>query len=380
MLLENNPYPADVRVRNEAEALVRAGFSVTVIAPRGPGQPRREVIDGVRAVRFRMPQGTEGVRGFLLEYLVANLQLYLRGVWELARGARILHLHNPPDTLAGVALVARVLGRRVVFDQHDLFPELVAARFGRGPGEWFVRACERATFRVADVVLAPNDSHRGIALGRGGKDAATVTVVRNGPRRATLIDSPVHRTGKLDDPQLVFLGAMGPQDGVDTLPDLMRRLSDEHDLPGSRLTLIGDGSRRSHVEAAFAEQGMSARVKFTGQVEHSEIPGLLAEADICVDPAPCSELNHRSTMIKVAEYLAAARPVVAYRLLETERTAGPAALYAGCGREDEFAALVGRLASDGELRASLGQQGRRRAEALVWEVSEAALLAAYDAL
>src|SRR4051812_23285064 len=85
MLLENNPYPADVRVRLEALSLTAAGYSVTVIAPRGEGEPAREVIEGVEVERFRLPGFGASPVGFVLEYLVANLQLYARGLRRLRR-------------------------------------------------------------------------------------------------------------------------------------------------------------------------------------------------------------------------------------------------------------------------------------------------------
>ena len=60
MLLENNGYPRDVRPRREAESLVAAGYQVTIIAPREPGEPAREDVGGVRVWRFRLPQATAG--------------------------------------------------------------------------------------------------------------------------------------------------------------------------------------------------------------------------------------------------------------------------------------------------------------------------------
>ena len=52
MLLENEPYPQDNRVRQEARTLAAAGYRVSVICPMEPGQPWREMLDGVRVYRF----------------------------------------------------------------------------------------------------------------------------------------------------------------------------------------------------------------------------------------------------------------------------------------------------------------------------------------
>jgi glycosyltransferase involved in cell wall biosynthesis len=126
--------------------------------------------------------------------------------------------------------------------------------------------------------------------------------------------------------------------------------------------------------------GVAGRLSFTGWVDVDEVPALIRSADVCLDPAPPTALNQRSTMIKVAEYLAAAKPVVAYDLLETSRTAAGAALLARAGDEAAFAAAVARLAGDEGERARLARSARERAEHLTWERSERALLEAYAAL
>ena len=99
MLLENFPYPDDPRVSREARALVAAGHEVTVVAPRAPGQPRREIVEGVRVRRFWLPWTRSSTTGVLAEYLVAVCALHLAAIGQLARGATVLHLHNPPDLL-----------------------------------------------------------------------------------------------------------------------------------------------------------------------------------------------------------------------------------------------------------------------------------------
>jgi glycosyltransferase involved in cell wall biosynthesis len=380
MLLENSPYPQDVRVRGEAESLVRAGHEVTVVAPRASGQARGERLGGVRVRRFRLPETPATPLGFVLEYAVANLMLHLAGVAELIRGARVVHLHNPPDTLFGVGFLARLLGRDTVFDHHDLAPELFQAKFGDPRVAAVLRRLERLSMRSATLVLAANESHRELARSRGGVAAERIVVVRNGPPARAFERAGEGRGGRLEAPRLLFLGCMESQDGVDELLPLLELLASNHDLPEAHLTLVGEGSRRPPLEAQAARRGLSERVRFTGRVPHSEVPTLLAEADVCLDPAPCTELNHRSTMIKIAEYMAARRAVVAYPLLETRRTAGEAIAYAECGDLASFAGKVAALAREPERRASLANRGRDRARSLGWDASEKQLLAAYARL
>lgn len=377
MLLENLSYPEDTRVRNEAEALQRAGHDVTVLAPRAPGQAGREIVEGVAVRRYRLPGSGGTPLGYLLEYAVAHVQLALRLLDELRSGARVVHLHNPPDTLIALGLIARLLGRKVVFDHHDLAPELFEAKFGASAAVRVLRAAQRASFRLADRVIVTNESQREVALRSPGVRPAHVAIVRNGPRIDAASDRGGEaRDGALAQPRLVFVGEIAVQDGV---LDLVELLTDAR-LRGAHLTVVGEGPLRPELERRLEAAGTRSRVTFTGRIPHGEVPRLLAAADICLDPAPCNPLNHGSTMIKVAEYLAAGRPLVAYDLVETRRTAGGAALLARCGDAAHFAELVALLAADPDLREELARRGRARAPELVWERSEPALLAVYAGL
>lgn len=378
MLLENNPYPLDVRVRSEAESLVAAGHEVEVIAPRAKGEPARETIGGVRVRRFRgFEARTGGPWAMLAEFVVGSLALHAHAIRALARGSSVLHLHNPPDILFPAGAMFRLAGRTVVFDHHDLAPELVAVRSGKGPLVAFARACERLTFAVASHVLAPNASHAQIARGRGAKSAEEVTIVRNGPPHSWMEMPASSREGRLDTVQIAYVGAVAQQDGVEGLAAVLASLREHAPHLDVRLTVIGDGDARPALEGELTRYGVGEGVTITGWVPLEAVPDLIREADVCVDPAPATPLNDRSTMMKIAEYLALGKPIVAYDLLETRATVEDAALLVPSGDVHEFARQIERLAEDPRLRAMLARRARERAGELTWEVSAARLIAAY---
>lgn len=382
MLLENNPYPADVRVRQEAESLVGAGHRVTVIAPRAANQAAREWVNGVEVRRFRLPDAGASRGGFLLEYIVAAVALHLAALRALIAGATVLTIHNPPDILFPVAALYRFAGRRVVFDHHDLFPETVVLKFGQHTRAARLAArlatvCERLTFAVADHVISTNGSYAEVACGRGGKAPREVTIVRNGPPRAWIDLRPDNRDGILENVALAYVGTLGAQDGVEGIAPVLAALRGVLD---AHLTIIGDGDARPALEAALAQHDVLEQVTFTGWVTAATVPDLIRAADICVDPTPATDVNRRSTMIKLAEYLSLGKPVVAYDLLEARRTAGDAARLVTPGDVDAFADQIVRLARDPAARLALATQARRRAAQLTWDHSERALLAVYDGL
>lgn len=377
MLLENDLYPHDVRVRYEAVSLVRNGYAVRVIAPRGPGQARRERIEGVDVERCWLPmEHGGGVRELVGEYLVAHAQLWTRGIRAILQGADVLHVHNPPDTLCVPKVFGARRGCRLVFDQHDLFPELVEEKFGPGPMLAAARAAQRMTLRLADLTLATNESHREAAI-RAGARPERVIVVRNAIAHAAYERARPLRRGALKDPHLVYVGALGSQDGVIHLADVLRGVVEDEGLPGTRLTVVGFGEEREPLERRLAEFGLADRVTFTGRVPHDRVLEIVGDADICVDTAECTEFNHRTTMVKIVEYLSLARPAVAFALRETQRTTRGAAALIDCGRWDDFVATIASLARSEKQRDDLANRAMSRAEDLTWEQSEAALLEGY---
>jgi glycosyltransferase involved in cell wall biosynthesis len=376
VLLENFTYPEDTRVRNEAESLTTAGHRVTVLAPRGPGQVARERVRGVEVRRYRTVWAGRSPWSYALEYGVAHAQLLSRALVELLKGANTMHINGPPDTLALAGWAGRLLGARVVYDMHDSGPELFEAKFGSSVGLRALRAAQRAAIACADQVIVTNETQRDLAIARGRRASRDVTIVRNGPRAREFPTPAAGRTGELAAPKLVYVGTLDVQDGVLELPELLNTPA----LAAARLTIVGDGAARAELLARCERAGVIERVAFTGHIPHERVAELIADADIGLDPAPGTELNQGSTMIKVAEYMGCGRPLVAYDLRETRRTAGDAALYAPCGERQAFVDLICDLARDGERRLRLGDLARRRALELTWERSEQALRAVYERL
>jgi glycosyltransferase involved in cell wall biosynthesis len=381
MLLENFPYPQDPRVRAEAQALVRAGYRVTVVAPRAHGQPRREVVEGVEVDRFRLPPDRPDALSLLVEYAIAHLALIRRAVSLLRRGVDVVHVHNPPDTMFVALALARRIRRRTVFDNHDLMTDLFELKFGGGLPLTIVRWAQRQAFLTPHLVITSNESQREAAIA-AGRPAEDVVVVRTAPARATLCDpaDAVAPSRKSGEPfTALYLGMLGPQDGVDRLPDVLHRLRGEHALE-VELLVVGDGPARPAMEARARELGVDGHLRVTGLVDHAALPDYVAGADICLDVAPCNRFNDRCTMNKVIHYLAGGRPVVSFPLFETQRTAGDTIRFARPNDLDDFARQVAELLREPEARTHMARHGRALAETLVWEHSEPDLLAAYQAL
>jgi glycosyltransferase involved in cell wall biosynthesis len=394
IIVQNLPVPLDRRVWLECQALRDSGYAVSVICPKGPGDPRYEVLDSVHLYKYRPAPPASGALGYFVEFLYCWLRTAVLSLRVNSRcPIAIIQACNPPDTYWALARLWRwASGGRImfVFDHHDLNPEVYVSRFGEptsvlsrlqlGVLGWL----ERRTFDTAAHVISTNESYRRVAVGRGGVEPSRTTVVRSGPDVERM--RPIHPFPQLrkgHDHLLVYLGIMGPQDGVDLVIKITEILAHRmgHDI---HTALLGFGDSFDEIVELARRLGVEDRVTFTGRADLKMIGEYLSSADVGLSPDPLSPLNSVSTMNKTMEYLSYALPVVAFDLAETRVSAGKAACYVDPlvpGGDRLFARTVARLLDDPGTRADMAVAARRRAEQMLdWQPQRRAYVSVYDAL
>jgi glycosyltransferase involved in cell wall biosynthesis len=367
-IVQNMPVPLDRRVWLECQALIRRGFGVSVICPKGPGDPWVQELGGVRIYKYPPPPPTRGVASYLFEFAYCWLVTALLSIVVAVRdGFMAIQACNPPDTYFALARLWKLAGKRFVYDQHDLNPEVFLSRFGEPKGLSArlqlrgLRALERQTYRTADQVISTNESYRAIAIERGSCHPADVTVVRSGPDTHTMRPvEPRPELRKGHEYLAVYLGIMGPQDGVDITLRALDLLMRERGRADCRLALLGFGDCLEELIELAHTLRLDDHVTFTGRVGPAQIADYLSTADIGLCPDPLNPLNDVSTMNKTMEYMAYALPVVTFDLKETRVSAGEAARYVTPGDLSGFAAAWDELLTDGGERERLGLLGRER--------------------
>lgn len=393
IVVQNLPVPLDRRVWLECRALRAAGYEVSVICPKGPGDPGYQVLDGVHIYKYRPAPATSGVLSYLVEFVYSWLRtarLSLR-VWRRSP-FQVMQACNPPDTYWALARLWKLRGVRFVFDQHDLNPEVFLSRFGTPTGIAGkvqlagLRWLERRTYRTAAHVISTNESYRGIAKDRGGVAHADTTVVRSGPDTSRMrpVDGDVAlRNGRKH--LLAYLGIMGPQDGVDVVLRAADLLVHEFGKD-VQVALLGFGDSYDELVELADTLGLTDHVTFTGRADLEMITKYLSSADVGLSPDPRNPLNDVSTMNKTMEYMAFALPVVAFDLVETIVSGGDAAVYVSADEPMDdairrFAVAVSDLLDDPARRADMAVAGRRRAEQVLdWQPQKVAYVSVFDAL
>ncbi|HML09658.1 MAG TPA: glycosyltransferase, partial [Stellaceae bacterium] len=226
-----------------------------------------------------------------------------------------------------------------------------------------------------------NESYKKIAIERGGKKPEDVFIVRSAPSLAKFKLYEPDASFKNGKPNLiVYLGEMGPQDGVDNLIRAVRVLHDDFDRKDFHCVLIGGGTHQPTVAAYAEEIGVDHLCTFTGIVSDEMLCRILSSADIAVDPLPKNGWSDRSTMNKVLEYMFFGLPIVVGELTEARVSADAAALYVEPGSAPAMAEGIAALLDDPQRRREMGGFGQQRLRnALAFEYSVPHLLAAYDA-
>ncbi len=382
IVVENLPVPFDRRVWQEARTLAEAGYRVSVICPKGRGFERsRETIEGIEVYRHRIWEAA-GPLGYLGEYIWALGAEFCLAIRVYARTRfRVLHACNPPDTIFLIALFFKLFGARFIFDHHDLNPELFEAKFGRrGPLYRLVTLAERMTFRAADVSIAANESYRKIAVTRGGMKPERVFIVRSSPDLARLRLGPPRPELKEGRALLVtYHGVMGRQEGLDLLLESIAQIVKRENRHDTLFALIGGGTELERLKELARQKQLDPFVRFTGRISDDQLAAYLSTADVAVAPDPKNPMNDKSTMNKILEAMAYARPVVLFDLTEGRRAAGDAALYAQPNDPTDFAGQITRLLDSPELRREMGARGRQRVEKeWNWEREKQALRLAYQ--
>jgi glycosyltransferase involved in cell wall biosynthesis len=376
-------YPADTRVRREAEALAERGDEVVVVCPRtrsvtGPGFSGGVELHPVG--RFAYTSETtqrsylSRYAGFQVRATAAILALHARRRFD------VVHVNTMPDVLAFTAAGAKALGAQVLLDVHDLMPELYASKYGLDEGHALVRLLrflERRSIAFADRALAVHGPHLD-ALVAHGNDRSRFDVLLNVPDPALF-----RRRESAPPPEpftLVYHGCIGQRNGLDVAVRAIALARRE--VPGVRLHVIGDGDAADALHALIAELGVGDVVRFDqGLFPVDELVPIVAAANAGIVPIHDDAFTRYMLPVKLLEYVAVGLPVIASDTSTIRAYFGDGELaFARAGDHEQLAARIVELARDPDLCARQVEAASRFAEAHRWDVEKRTYYEVIDGL
>ena len=372
IVVENLPVPFDRRVWQEAQALNRAGWTVSVICPTNADFPKPfEIIDGIAIYRHPLPPEGRGAVAYFREYSTAlfhEFRLLFKVYRE--RGFSIIQACNPPDLIVLAALPFKLVGKRFIYDQHDVSPELFIVKFDNKG--FLYRALlffERLSYMTADCVITANATFKDIAISRGGKAPSKVEVVYGVPDRKRIHrvepEPGLHSGRKF---VLGYVGIINEQDGVEHLVQAVAHLVKDIGFRDFRAVVVGSGPALERVRSVACSLEVEDFILFTGYLKGEALLAHLSAFDIGVIPDPFNEANDLMSMNKVFEYCALGIPTACYPLKETQRLLGDAGVYAPSPDPKGLAEVCLKLMKDESLRArSAAAAAKLSAEKFLWE-------------
>lgn len=310
-------YPADPRVRREAEALLEDGWAVDIICLRGRGERPTEDYGSAKVHRLpvRRHRGS-GLAVYLIEYLVFFLLASLRVTWlHLQRHYDVVQVHNMPDFLVFTALLPQLLGARVVLDIHDLVPELYMLKFGGSQNHPIVRITrwvERKSTAFADhVITAGKPFRRRLTARNLPPDKVTVIMNSADPRLFRPVQRAETRFRKNGCLTLMYHGSLSERYGLDIAIKAVDRLRSK--IPGLQFYIYGQGETADKLGRLIKELNLGEQVHLGGFIPIDDIPELITAADLGVVSLRQNPFTDLAYPTKAFEYVVMGVPVIMAR-------------------------------------------------------------------
>jgi glycosyltransferase involved in cell wall biosynthesis len=385
IIVENLCVPFDRRVWQEARALKEKGAIVSVICPKSQKSKNNyENLEGINIFRHSLPIEARGFFGYLLEYTIALFSEIILSIKVFFKvGFDVIHACNPPDDIFLIGMFYKILGKKFLFDHHDLCPELFFSKFAKkGFLYKFMILFEKLTFKYADISIATNNSYKEIAIKRGGMNPDNVYIVRSAPDIQKFEGIRYNKKHKKGKKYLIgYLGVIGVQEGLKYLVEACSYIKKTLDRDDVHFVCVGDGTELPNIKNYAHELNVYDDFTFTGRVSDELLMEIINTSDVCVNPDEYNELNDNSTMNKIIEYMALGKPIVQFDLKEGRFSAGESSLYARNNDPIDFANKIVFLLDNQNIRKNMGEYGFKRfKEELNWSIQKEELYKAYNRL
>jgi glycosyltransferase involved in cell wall biosynthesis len=376
-------YDADNRVRRYAEALVRRGDQVDAVAVGHLGQPKTEVIEGVRVFRLQTRVRDEAGP---LSYLVKLLLFFLRSAWFLTMSQfrepyDLIHVHNLPDFEVFATLVPRLMGVRVILDMHEIVPEFYASKFGISERSVVFRLLalvERISIAYVDFVVVVNHMVEEAVLKRRSVRPEKCVVILNYPDTRIFHSKGLARESRKGF-TVCYPGTLSHHQGVDIAVEaiaLARRRA-----PGLRFLIIGDGAERENLKRLIPERKVEDVVSLTGVIPLEGVAEVMDTVDAGVVPKRSEGFGNIAFSTKIMEFMAMGVPVIASRTRIDEFYFNDQLVeFFEGGNAEDLAAKILDLIERPERAARLRKAGREFIAVNNWDVKQREYFALVDRL
>jgi glycosyltransferase involved in cell wall biosynthesis len=351
------------------EAWRKAGHHVDIVSPPGVNPEHLERPRGNRGRPTTLGWLARRVPGFFFELmeLVYNIRGFVV-LWFAHRRRRYDLVYERYAYLNVAGLVTAKLARVPFVLEVNFTSSTVMTRRRSRAARFLELRIERSLFPRADGCVAVSSKLKSLLL-ESGVDEARVLVQPNAAdpgqfdplRRADALRNSLGLHGR---PVVGFVGYFSAWHGVRLLCQGFESVRAR--FPDVAYVLVGDGPTHAEISGMVRDRGWERSILLAGRIPHDAVPDYVALFDVAVMP----HSNDYGSPMKIPEYMAAGRPVVAPRLGPIEELVehGHTGLLFEPGSSADLVAAITELLSNEERRASIGRAARRRVEeSLNWD-------------
>jgi glycosyltransferase involved in cell wall biosynthesis len=395
-MLLNAPYPSDVRIRKEADALLAAGHQVHLLCLRRDGEKNTELVEGIRVQRIDAGKNKIGLAFW--DIIMTQFRVHWRfaqriPAWVKINKIEVLHIHDLP--LAGTALALRSnLSVKVVCDFHENYPDALRVWFAwrknipariknklfLSPDRW--QRYEEEAVKKSDHIIAVVQEMKDRLLANYHADPAKITVVTNSEdasflKQPRLPDVYEDLTGKFI---IAYTGNIGPHRGVDTAIEAMPFL---RDFPDIVLAIVGSGGEEvmQNLRRMIEAHGVQQQVRLFGRQPFNKFYSYMHFAQVNIIPHKSNSHTNNTVPHKLFQGMMTGSTMLVSSSPPLKRIveATQSGLVFEAENARDLADKIKQLYQNPELRRTLGMNGLKATTESTynWEHDQQALLNVY---
>jgi len=310
-------YPADPRVRREAEALIENGISVDVICLKKNDEARSEIFNNVTVHRINVNRKRAGKLAYIWEYATFIFYAFLKlSILHINKGFDIVHVHNMPDVLVFTGLIPRLMGTKIILDLHDPMPEVYVAKYSikqSHPMIRFLILLEKWSIKFSHFVLTPNIAFRNLFISRGCP-GQKISIVMNSPQETIFKNNSDETRFDVfyfasDGFNIMYHGTIVERHGLDTALKALSIIKKK--IPYLKFHVFGDGDFVDRFQHFVNELQLNEYVQYYGHVSLETIAAAIRSIDLGIIPNKRNPFTEINMPTRIFEYLSICKPVIA---------------------------------------------------------------------
>ncbi len=285
-----------------------------------------------------------------------DIAMFFKAVFIFSKG-RYDCVHAVEESVFIAFFLKKFFGTPYIYDMDSSISDQLRysgklkAGFLLRAVERFERAAAENAAAVLTVCSALTEKARSLAPG------VAIFQVEDCPLEVDKRPSSATRTSlgiKKDDTVFMYTGNLAPYQGCGMLVKSFSHVVRQ--FPAAQLVIAGGEAHQiDALKSQAGRSGIEWAVKFAGKVPMEEIPSLIQEADILVSP----RMEGTNTPLKIYDYLASGKPIVATDLPMHTQVLGPGAAVLAPPEPKGFAEGMLKLLRSPSMRSRLARSGKK---------------------